>query len=280
MSRLLMLIEALFYGIIQGVTEWLPISSTGHMILFREIVHSELGLSDSFFDLFFVVIQLFSVLAVLIIFRDRFISRNMFKDVSVKKSVLHTWKIVAVGMIPLCIAGVFLEDWVENVLSGTAVIASALIFYGILFIVIEKAVRSRKAPIEKLDDITCGRAFSVGLFQILAVVPGTSRSGSTIIGAMLSGISRQASAEYSFLLAVPVMLGAGFLKVIKHILSDNLFMTPNEILFLAVGCITSFLVSMLTVRFLTGFVKKHSFIPFGIYRIILGIAVLILSLVK
>lgn len=272
-----MIVEALLYGVIQGITEWLPISSTGHLILFRKLISGDFGLSDEFFDLFFVIIQLFSVFAVVVLFHDKLFPSTIRKN---KSEFLHRWGIIVVGMMPLCILGFILDEIAETYLSHISVISAALIIYGIIFIVIEKTVKRRRTPIEKIDDITYRQALSVGMFQVLAVVPGTSRSGSTIIGAMLSGISRQAAAEYSFLLAVPVMLGASVLKITKCVLIREVYFSMEEWIFLSVGCISAFFVSLITVKFLTEYVKKHSFVSFGIYRIIIGIAVIILNVVK
>lgn len=273
-------LRAILFGVIQGITEWLPISSTGHMLLLDRFVKLESAQDREFFDLFLVIIQLASVMAVAVIFRKRLFPHISFKSGVYNKSLRECkntvllWKKVLVGIIPLGIVGILLDDIVERYLYGPSVIACALIVYGIAFIAVEKS-RALSGKISSLDDITEKKAFGIGVFQTLALIPGTSRSGSTILGTRLLGVSRSVAAEFSFFLAIPVMLGASALKVVKYILSGASALTFTEYLVLIFGCLSSFVVSLVTVKYLTDYVKRHSFIPFGIYRILLGIVILL-----
>lgn len=284
---LLEILRALLFGAVQGITEWLPISSTGHMLLLDRFIKLESARNQEFFDLFLVIIQLASVMAVVLVFRKKLFPTFAFsvKEKQVvsmsydRKSTFLLWQKILIGVIPLGIVGLAFDDMVEKYLYGPLVIAVALIVYGIAFILIEKShVLTDK--ISSLDELTKVRAFGIGMFQTLALIPGTSRSGSTILGARLLNVSRNAAAEYSFFLAIPVMLGASALKVLKHIISGASPSTLTEYLVLIFGCLSSFAVSLVTVKYLTGYVKRHSFIPFGIYRILLGIIIILYFIFK
>ncbi len=284
---LLEILRALLFGTIQGITEWLPISSTGHMLLLDRFIKLESAQDREFFDLFLVVIQLASVLAVAIVFRKKLFSTFAFcikKSNAVPmsydcKSTFVLWQKILIGVVPLGIVGLAFDDIVEKYLYGPLVIAGALIVYGIAFIAVEKS-RALSDKVSSIDDLTKGKAFGIGLFQTLALIPGTSRSGSTIIGARLLSVSREAAAEFSFFLAIPVMFGASALKVLKYVVSGASPLTLTEYLVLAFGCLSSFAVSLVTVKYLTGYVKRHSFIPFGIYRILLGIVIILYFVFK
>ena len=276
------IIKTVLIGIIQGITEWLPISSTGHMILFNAAW--PLDVSPEFWEMFSVVIQLGSILAVVVLYFSKLNPFSPKKSSAEKKSTWSLWGKVLIGSIPAAIVGLLINDWLEALLYegegeltvrtlGAVVIAVALIVYGVAFILIEK-FKKGKDKYETTDEITYKTALGIGAFQMLALIPGTSRSGSTIIGSRLLGVSRSAAAEFSFFLAIPVMAGASLLKVVKFVL-DGISMNTEEAIILAVGCVVSFVVSLVTIKFLTGFVKNHTFIPFGIYRIILGAAVIV-----
>lgn len=267
--NLLNFIRALCYGIIQGITEWLPISSTGHLILANEIPFLNLnnldGISAGFFDMFLVVIQLASILAVILIY---FKKLNPIGKQGIKMDTVYLWGKVLIGVIPAGVAGLLLDDFIEQKFNNAYVVSTTLIIYGILFIIIEN--QKRKPVLKDIDNLSYKTAFLIGVFQILALIPGTSRSGSTILGATLLGASRTVAAEFSFFLAIPVMFGASFLKLFKY----GFAFTPVESFILVIGFITSFLVSLFAIKFLVSYIKKHSFKSFGYYRIILGIIVL------
>ena len=263
-------LKAIFIGIVQGITEWLPVSSTGHMILVDEFLH--LGGSEEFKEMFMVVIQLGSILAVAVLY---FYKLNPFaksKTNIEKKSTLTLWLKVAVGAIPAAIIGLVLDDWIDEHFFNFLVVAIALIVYGIAFILIERFRSNARIKRETVDEITFNDALKIGCFQVLSLIPGTSRSGSTILGGMLSGVSRVAAAEFSFFMAIPVMLGASCLKILKFFTSGNV-LSGIEFLILFVGIIVSFLVSLVAIKFLMDFVKRHSFESFGWYRIVLGIVI-------
>ena len=266
------LFKSLLYGIVEGITEWLPISSTGHLILLNQFV--TLNVSPAFWEMFEVVIQLGAILAVVVLFFHRLNPFSPQKSSAQKRDTWDLWFRVLVGVIPSAAAGFFLDDWFNAHLFNYITVSIALIVYGILFIVIENGRRGHTARIRTTSDITYLTAFAIGLFQMLSLVPGTSRSGSTILGAMLIGSSRTAAAEFSFFMAIPTMLGASLLKAAKFVMGGNA-MTGQEILILLVGCLTAFLVSMVTIKGLMEYVKRHSFSAFGIYRILLGLVVLI-----
>ena len=265
----LLFLQACLYGLVQGIAEWLPISSTGHMCLLDNFAKP--AVSDGFWDLFLIVVQLASILAVVILFWHRLWPFSAKKDAVARRSTFSLWGRVLVASVPAAILGLAFEDLIEGVLRGNLVIAVALIVLGIGFLFLSRIpTKSHTA-----ENLPLPKAFGIGLFQALALIPGTSRSGSTIFGASLLGVDRVTAAEFSFFMAIPVMAGASGLKLVKFVL-DGLSLTTSEILFLAVGCLVSFVVSLFAVRFLMDFVKKHSFAPFGVYRIVLGILLIVL----
>ncbi len=268
------ILKAIAQGIVQGITEWLPVSSTGHILLLDAVW--KMDASDAFFDVFKVIIQLGSIMAVVVLYFHKLNPFSPKKSKEEKKDTWILWSKVLVASIPAAIAGLALDDLIDGVLSTPLVIATALIIYGIAFIWMES--RNAETPVNDLKAISYKRALGIGAFQMLALIPGTSRSGSTILGASLLGTSRAVAAEFSFFMAIPVMLGASGLKVAKYFLIDNYFFTANEWIILAVATVVSFLVSVMVIRFLMAFIKKHSFKPFGWYRIALGIVVLLVLL--
>ena len=271
-------LKAFFIGIVQGITEWLPVSSTGHMILFNEFVRMDV--SKEFFELFEVVIQFGSILAVLVLFFDKLNPFSRKKDEAMKKKTWTLWIRVIIAVLPAAIIGLLLDDWFQAKFYNYVSVAVALIFYGILFIVIERRNKNKTMIYNDVYDIDGATALKIGIFQVLSIIPGTSRSGSTILGASVIGVSRPAAAEFSFFLAIPVMLGASAYKVLKYIVKVGVALTSTEIMALIVGTVTAFAVSLIVIRFLMNFVRKHSFESFGWYRIVLGIIVLGYNFVK
>ena len=264
------LLKVVFLGIVEGITEWLPISSTGHMLLVDEFI--TLNMSDAFKDMFFVVIQLGAILAVVLIFWRKMLPFQ-FHDKSqpcLKMDTISMWLKVVVACIPGAVVTLLFDDYIEAHLHTPLVISLALIGYGIAFIIIETWNKKRTPRIAKLEDITYQTAFIIGLFQVLSIIPGTSRSGATIIGALLIGVSRVAAAEFTFFLAVPVMFGLSAIKMLKF----GFAYTPEELIVLILGSVVAFVVSILVIKFLMGYIKKHDFRAFGWYRIILGIVVI------
>lgn len=264
------ILKVIILGIVEGVTEWLPISSTGHMLLVDEFI--SLNMSEEFKEMFFYVIQLGAILAVVILFWDKMFPFQLKdkKEPVIKKETFSLWFKVVVACIPGVVVTLLFDDYVEAHFQTPIVIAIALIFYGIAFIVVERWNKKRVPKIKNLTDITYQTALYIGLFQVLSIVPGTSRSGATIIGALLIGVSRVAAAEFTFFLAVPVMIGMSFLKILKY----GLAFTSSELIVLVIGMGVAFIVSVLVIRFLMSFIKKHDFQAFGWYRIVLGIIVL------
>ena len=265
------LLKVIFLGIVEGITEWLPISSTGHMLLVDEFI--QLNASDDFKEMFFIIIQLGAILAVVVLFWNRmfpFQFRDKSKPV-IRKDIFSLWFKVVVACIPGAVVTILFDDYVEAHFHTPIVIALALIVYGIAFIIIERWNKSRTTKTGTLAEITYQTAFLIGLFQVLSIIPGTSRSGATIIGGLLIGVSRVAVAEFTFYLAVPVMLGMSFLKLLKFGFS----FTGTELVLLGVGTAVAFLVSILVIRFLMAYIRKHDFQAFGWYRIVLGVLVLI-----
>ena len=265
------ILKVIFLGIVEGITEWLPISSTGHMLLVDEFI--TLNMSDAFKEMFFVVIQLGAILAVVVIFWKKMIPLQ-FEDKTkpvIKRDTVSMWLKVVVACIPGAIVTLLFDDYIEAHLHTAPVIAAALIIYGIAFIVIESWNKKRVPKTPNLEDITYRIAFIIGLFQVLSIIPGTSRSGATIVGALLIGVSRVAAAEFTFFLAVPVMFGLSAIKILKFGFS----FTGAELIVLAIGMIVAFFVSILVIKFLMGYVQKHDFKVFGWYRIILGVAVIL-----
>ena len=269
---MLEIFKAVLFGIIEGVTEWLPISSTGHMILLDEFIH--LGVSAQFYKLFEVVIQLGAILAVILLyFENIWPLKRKDGSLTLDYGILNLWGKILAACLPAGVIGLLFNDWMEEHFFTPEVVAITLIFYGILFIFIEsRGIGSGK--VKRVEDISYMKAIQVGIFQLLSLVPGTSRSGSTIIGGLLIGLERSVAAEFTFYLAIPVMVGASLLKLIKYILKVGFVFNNNELLVLAVGCIVAFIVSILVIRFLMSYIRKHNFIVFGYYRIVLGLMVL------
>ena len=275
------ILKAILFGIVEGVTEWLPVSSTGHIILLDEFI--QLNASDEFKSMFDVVIQLGAILAVIVLF-FRKLNPFAFKS-KTKEERKQTWvlwfKVIA-AIIPSGVVGVLFDDWMDTHLHNGIVVSVALIVYGIAFILVEqrnqqgKYLKNGKPQVNKVEDvhqITYKTALLIGLFQCLSLVPGTSRSGSTILGAIMLGVGRAAGAEFSFFMAIPTMLGASAIKLLKFLLT-GVGITSMEIAVLIVGCAVSFIVSLLVIKALMDYVRRHSFSVFGVYRIILGIVVL------
>ena len=265
------LLKVIFLGIVEGITEWLPISSTGHMLLVDEFL--QMNITPEFKDMFLVVIQRGAILAVVILFWEKMwpFQKKTPTQPAVRWDTIQMWLKVVVACIPGAVVTLLFDDYIEAHLHTPAVIAAALIIYGIGFILIENWNKTRTPKVNTLEEITYRTAFLIGLFQVLSIIPGTSRSGSTIIGALLIGVSRVAAAEFTFFLAVPVMFGLSFVKLLQF----GFTFTSAEIWTLVVGCLVAFLVSVVVIKFLMGYVKKHDFKVFGWYRIVLGAVVLL-----
>ncbi len=277
MEILIEILKAILFGIVEGITEWLPVSSTGHMILLDEFV--KLKVSAEFYEMFQVVIQLGAIAAVMLLFFHKLNPFSGKKSVRQKKNTWQLWCKVIVAVLPSAVLGLLLDDWMDEHLYNYVVVAIALIVYGVAFLYIERLGIRRNRAIQSVYDMDYKTALLIGVFQCLALIPGTSRSGSTILGAMLLGVSRSVGAEFSFFLAIPTMLGASALKLLKFMLS-GVTAGGTEIAVLLVGCIVSFLVSLVVIRGLMDYVRKHSFSLFGLYRIVLGGLVLIYFLIK
>lgn len=268
------LLKAVLFGIVEGVTEWLPISSTGHLILLNEFITP--NVSDAFRSMFDVVIQLGAILAVIVLFFHKLNPFSPTKSEGEKKQTWQLWFKVIAAIIPSGIVGVLFDDWMEAHFHNATVVAIALIVYGVAFLLVERrnARRVGGKTVEDVYAIDYKTALLIGCFQCLSLIPGTSRSGSTILGAILIGVGRSAGAEFSFFMAIPTMLGASAIKGLKFLLS-GVAATGTEIGVLIVGCVVSFLVSLLVIRGLMEYVRRHSFSAFGVYRIILGVVVLV-----
>ena len=266
MDLFIEILKAILFGIVEGVTEWLPISSTGHMILLDQLV--KLQVSEEFYEMFQVVIQLGAILAVVILFFHKLNPFSPKKEAPVRKQTWQLWLKVVVAVLPSAVIGLLLDDWMDAHLYNHVVVAIALVVYGVAFLYLERD-NNKQHKIGDVYEIDYRTALLIGAFQCLALIPGTSRSGSTILGAILLGVARPAGAEFSFFLAIPTMLGASALKLLKFLLS-GVNATSTEILLLAVGCIVSFVISLLVIRGLMEYVRRHSFRAFGIYRIVLG----------
>ncbi len=263
------ILKAIFLGIVEGITEWLPVSSTGHMLLVDEFL--TLNMSEEFKEMFFVVIQLGAILAVVLLFWKRMLPFDFSGGIKIKKQTFSLWFKVALACVPGAVITLLFDDFIEAHLHTPSVIAAALIFYGLAFILVELKTKNRPAKTQVLEEISYKEALLIGLFQVLSIIPGTSRSGSTIIGALIIGVSRVAAAEFTFFLAVPVMLGLSFIKL----LGFGFSFTATEIAVLLAGTLTAFLVSLAVVKALMNYVKRKDFKVFGYYRIILGAVILI-----
>lgn len=264
-------LKAVLFGIVEGITEWLPVSSTGHLILLDEFV--KLDVSAAFYEMFQVVIQLGAILAVIVLFFHKLNPLSPRKSAELKKGTWNLWFKVVVAVIPSAVVGLLLDDWMDAHLYNHVVVAVMLVVYGIAFLLVERRNAAATAKIADVDTIDYRTAILMGAFQCLSLIPGTSRSGATILGGIFLGVSRAAAAEFSFFMAIPTMLGASALKLLKFLL-EGVRATSTEIMVLITGCVVSFLVSLAVIKGLMEYVRKHSFSVFGIYRIVLGAVVL------
>lgn len=265
------ILKVIFYGIVEGITEWLPISSTGHMILVEEIM--PLKVSAGFMEMFRVVIQLGAILAVLVLYWNKIFPFQL-KDKRkpfIKGDIMNLWFKIIVAVLPAGVIGILWDDKIDELFYNYITVAITLIVYGILFILIENRNKAGRFRITELSEITYQTAIIIGIFQVLSLIPGTSRSGATILGAILIGVSRGVAAEFTFFLAIPVMFGASLIKMLKF----GFDYTGNEVLVLVLGMLSAFVVSVLAIKFLVGYIKRNDFKAFGIYRIVLGILVVI-----
>ncbi|WP_394525159.1 undecaprenyl-diphosphate phosphatase [Lacrimispora sp. JR3] len=267
--NILEILKVLVLGIVEGFTEWLPISSTGHMILVDEIIH--LNQPSAFMNMFLVVIQLGAILAVVVLYFDKLNPFTPSKKPAQRQDTLVLWSKIILACIPAAVIGFLVDDILDAYLMNGYVVAATLIIYGVLFLVIENRNQYRSFDVQKVNDISYQTALYIGLFQLLSLIPGTSRSGATILGAMILGCSRAASAEFSFFLGIPVMFGASLLKVVKY--GTNF--SGSQIFYLILGMIVAFVVSVYAIKFLMGYIRQHDFKFFGYYRIVLGAVVLL-----
>lgn len=268
---MLEILKVILLGIVEGITEWLPISSTGHLILVDEFV--KLGASEAFKEMFNVVIQLGAIMAVVVLY---FHKLNPFSPKKSKAQKVHTielWMKVIVACIPAAVLGILFDDWMEAHFHNYVVVSLMLVIYGVLFVVVENWNKKNTPAVTKLSELSYKTALIIGGFQVLSLIPGTSRSGATILGALLIGVSRYVAAEFTFFLAIPVMFGASGLKVLKFVMEGGGF-TGMEATMLLVGCVVAFFVSVFAIKFLMGYIKKNDFKVFGYYRIVLGVLVL------
>ena len=269
---MLEVLKVIILGIVQGITEWLPISSTGHLILVEQLI--QLKQSEAFTNMFNVVIQFGSILAVVVIYFHKLNPFSPTKTQKQKMMTIQLWIKVIIGTLPAMIVGLLLNDWIEAKMSNAYVVAFMLILYGILFIVIENINAKREPRVTKLSQLSVPTVLLIGVFQMMAMIPGTSRSGATIVGALALGVSRGVAAEFTFFLAIPVMFGASLLKLVKF----GLNFTGTEAIILLIGMVTAFVSSIIVIQFLMGYIKKHDFKVFGYYRIVLGILVILYAL--
>lgn len=263
------ILKTILFGIVEGITEWLPISSTGHLLILQSMVGEII--SHDFMEMFDVVIQLGAILAVVVIYFNKLNPFSSKKTAIEKQNTINLWIKVIVACLPAAVIGLLLDDWLDAHLFKTSVVAVTLILYGIAFIVVEERHRGKKFKYKDLNTLPLSVAIGIGMFQVLALVPGTSRSGATILGGMILGASRYVSAEFTFFLAIPVMFGASLLKLVKF----GLAFSFGKFFALILGMVVSFVVSILAIKFLMNYIKKHNFKVFGIYRIILGIVILV-----
>ena len=267
-------LKVIILGIVEGITEWLPVSSTGHLILVGDLLSP--SMSDEFMEMFNVVIQLGAIMAVVVLY---FHKLNPFSPKKTQKQKMLTWQMwikVLIASVPAAVIGLLFNDILDEIFYKPLPVAVMLIVYGILFIIVENRNAGRRATVRKISELTVPMLLWIGFFQMLALIPGTSRSGATIIGALLIGISREVAAEFTFFLAIPVMFGASFLKLVKF----GLHFTGSELGLLLLGCLVSFGLSIVAIKFLMGYIKKHDFKVFGWYRIILGVLVIIYFFIK
>lgn len=262
------ILKVVLLGIIEGITEWLPISSTGHMILVDELVR--LNVTPAFNEMFRVVIQFGAILAVAVLYFEKLNPFSALKTAREKRETVTLWTKVLVSCVPAAVIGLWLNDWMEATFYNYQTVSVTLVLYGVLFILVENRNRYRRPRVTELAQLDYGTAFMIGVFQVLALVPGTSRSGATIIGAILIGTSRYVAAEFTFFLAIPVMFGASLLKMVKF----GLDYTTQEVVYLLLGMAVAFVVSILAIKFLMGYIKNNDFKAFGYYRIALGVTVL------
>lgn len=277
-SMIIEAIKAIFLGIVEGITEWLPISSTGHMILVDEFL--QLNISPEFKEMFFVVIQLGAILAVVFLYFNKLNPFASSKTETEKKDTWVLWGKVLVACVPAAIIGLLFDDILDAVFYNPWTVAIMLIVYGVLFIVVENRNKDRAPKITSLSQVDYKTALLIGVFQILALIPGTSRSGATILGGILIGTSRYIATEFTFFLGIPVMAGASLYKILKFVVEPTAAITSIEVVVLIVGTVVAFVVSIIAIKFLMGYIKKHDFKAFGWYRIILGIIVLLYFLIK
>ena len=266
---MLELLKAILWGIVEGITEWLPISSTGHMILLDELI--KLNVSDNYKEMFLVVIQLGAIMAVVMLYFRKLNPFSPSKTKKQKNETMIIWYKVIIGVIPAAALGFLFDDWLDEHLFNYITVAITLILYGVLFVVVENRNKNKRARISNLKELSYKTAFQIGLFQVLSLIPGTSRSGATILGAIILGVSRPVAAEFSFFLSIPVMFGASALKLVKFGFS----FTGMEVAILLTGMLVAFFVSIAAIKFLLGYIKRHDFKVFGWYRIVLGILVVL-----
>lgn len=275
MTTFIEILKSIFFGIVEGITEWLPISSTGHLILFNEFINLNFG--DEFWEMYSVVIQLGAIMAVVTMFWNKLWPFKLKGGIAVKSSVMSMWFKVLVSCVPAAVIGLLLDDFFDKYLYNWVTVSIMLILFGIFFIVIENKNKNAVPTVNSISEITYKQAAIIGVWQLIAAAfPGTSRSGATIIGALLLGLSRKTAAEYTFYLAVPVMLGASLLKLVKF----GFAFDGASLAVLIVGMVVSYLVSVIVIKFLLGYIRKHDFKAFGWYRIVLGIIVLLYFILR
>jgi len=275
------IIKAVIFGIVEGVTEWLPISSTGHMIVLQNYI--PLDVSPGFWKIFEVVIQLGAIMAVVLLLWKKLWPMKTSKGRTfVKLGTVRLWIKIIIACLPAAIVGIALDDFIDEHFYNPKMVAAALIFVGIMFIYIESKLKlANKAAVTKLSEITYKEAFYIGIFQLLAAIfPGTSRSGATIIGGLMLGLSRKVAAEFTFFLAIPVMFGASLLKIVKYLISGGVAFTGLEVAILIIGTVTAFVVSVFVIGGLMSYIRKKDFTPFGWYRIVVGAVIIISSIVS
>ena len=275
------IIKAIIFGVVEGITEWLPVSSTGHLILLEDFI--KISDKDAFVSMFNVVIQLGAILAVVIIYFKTICPFGFGKNKEERKQTWSLWGKILVACVPAAIIGILFDDWLDEHLHNGVVVSLMLIIYGIAFIVIESKGFGKQTT-KELNKITYKQAFAVGGFQLLSLIPGTSRSGATIIGGLIAGLKRSVAAEFTFFLAIPVMVGASLLKALKYVLevmeNPAVMFNTNEIVMLITACLVAFIVSILVIKFLMNYIRKHDFKVFGYYRIVLGIIIIAYTIIK